>query len=164
MSFFTEDSYYCGPPLTDDMVRNAEAAVGVRLPSAYVKLLRERNGGVPTRRCFPTVARTSWAEDHIEISSVLGIGGARGIDSRLGSAYLIQEWNYPDIGVVICDTPSAGHDTVMLDYRKCGTEGEPQVVYIDDDRTILPLAANFAEFVNGLIDCARFNGSVPRRD
>jgi hypothetical protein len=162
MRFFTDDNYYTGSPLSDDMVRAAEATVGFRLPGAYLKLLRERNGGVPIRRCVPTLARTSWADDHIEISGLLGIGSERSIDGKLGSAYLIQEWGYPDIGIVICDTPSGGHDTVMLDYRKCGPEGEPQVVYIDDDRTILPLAANFAEFADRLIDCDKLKLSMPQ--
>jgi len=151
--FFTEDNYYSGPPLNDNMVRAAEANVGFRLPRAYVELLHERNGGVPIRRCFRTTVKTSWAEDHIEISGLLGVGSVRGIDGNLGSAYLIQEWDYPNIGIVIGDTPSGGHDTVMLDYRECGSQGEPRVVYVDDDRTILVLAANFAEFADRLIEC-----------
>lgn len=165
MRFFTDDNYYSGPPLSDDMVRAAEATIGFRLPPAYLELLREMNGGIPIRRCFLTAARTSWAEDHIEISGLLGIGSEEGIDGKLGSAYLIQEWGYPNVGVVICDTPSGGHDTVMLDYRECGPEGEPQVVYIDDDRAILPLAASFAEFANRLIDCdeLRRRSSEPKQ-
>lgn len=80
-----------------------------------------RNGGTPTRRRFPTPFRTSWAPDHIDISGLLGIGGGPfGIDTATGSRYLIREWGYPDIGVVICDTPSAGHDIVMLDYSESG--------------------------------------------
>lgn len=158
MTFFTDDNYYSGPPVNADMVRAAEARIGFRLPRAYLELLHERNGGVPIRRCFPTVVRTSWAEDHIEISGLLGIGTERGIDGKLGSAYLIQEWDYPNIGIVICDTPSGGHDTVMLDYRECGPEGEPQVVYVDEDRTILTLAANFDEFADRLVECNDLEG------
>ena len=32
----------------------------------------------------------------------------------LGNQFMIDEWKYPAIGVVICDTPSAGHDMVFL--------------------------------------------------
>jgi len=151
--FFTDEDYFTGPPLTPGMVQAAQASLGFRLPQAYLELLRERNGGTPVRRFFRTPVPTSWAPDHIAISSVKGIGGEWGIDSEdLGSAYTIAEWRYPDIGVVICDTPSAGHDTVMLDYSVCGSQGEPSVVYVDEDRELLPLARTFAEFCAGLVE------------
>ena len=148
-----DDTYYSGPPLTDEMIRAAEARVGFRLPRRYVELLREKNGGVPIRRCFHTALKTSWADDHAEISGLLGVGSERGIDGRLGSAYLVQEWDYPDVGIVICDTPLGGHDTVMLDYRECGPDGEPRVIYVDEDRTTLAIAKDFGEFMDRLVDC-----------
>ncbi|MGK3962802.1 SMI1/KNR4 family protein [Sorangium sp. So ce118] len=159
MEFFDEDTKYSGPTLTDEMINRAKASLGVRLPVAYIEILRERNGGVPTRRCFRTIRRTSWAEDHIEVSTLLGVGFDRGIDGELGSAYLVQEWEYPNIGIVICDTPSGGHDTVMLDYSECGSDGEPRVVYVDEDRSVLTLAPNFAEFARGLLDCKSLQSS-----
>ena len=39
---------------------------------------------------------------------------------ELGSQFMIDEWEYPAIGVAICDCPSAGHDMIFLDYRDCG--------------------------------------------
>jgi hypothetical protein len=154
MTFFTEDTRGSGPALTDEMVQKAEAKLGFRLPASYIALLRERNGGVPNRRCFCTGVATSWAADHVEISSIIGLGFEDGVDGELGSAYMVQEWGYPDIGLVICETPSGGHDTVMLDYRACGRNGEPQVVYIDGDRSILPLAPDFGSFIRGLTACS----------
>lgn len=155
VGLFEDEDYYSGPPLDDDMVRRAEADLGERLPRGYVELLFQRNGGVPRHRCCPTTFRTSWSERHFEISAILGIGGSRGIDSSsgVGSAYLIAEWEYPDIGVVICDTPSAGHDTVMLDYSECGPEGEPAVAYIDEDRVPRRVATSFDEFLARLRSC-----------
>ncbi|MEU9856257.1 SMI1/KNR4 family protein [Streptomyces sp. NPDC047974] len=149
---FDDSDYYTGPRLDKEMVRRAEEDLGVRLPDSYVETLLLRNGGTPRRRCYPTPFRTSWAEDHFEISGIRGIGGARGIDARSGggSAYQIEEWGYPDIGVVICDTPSAGHDTVMLDYSECGPYGEPAVAYIDEDRVPRRVARSFAEFLQRL--------------
>ena len=72
----------------------------------------------------------------------------------LGSRFMIEEWGYPDIGVAICDCPSAGHDMVFLDYRECGPQGEPKVVHIDQeaDYEITPLADTFEAFVRGLVD------------
>lgn len=155
MSFFSDDDYFSGPPLTDNLVQSAQAALGFRLPRAYLDLLAEKNGGIPFRRCFRMATKTSWASDHIEIAGLRGIGGEWGIDSTegLGSADMIKEWGYPKIGIVICAMPSAGHDAVMLDYTACGPEGEPTVVYINDDLNVYPLADTFSCFVDGLVAC-----------
>jgi hypothetical protein len=71
---------------------------------------------------------------------------------ELGSRLMIDEWGYPDIGIAICDCPSAGHDMIFLDYRRCGPEGEPEVVHIDqeDDFAITFLAGDFEGFIRGL--------------
>ena len=65
-----------------------------------------------------------------------------------------DDWGYPDIGVAICDTPSAGHEMIFLDYRECGRQGEPKVVHIDQelDYEITLLADNFEDFIRGLVD------------
>jgi hypothetical protein len=52
--FFDDSRYFTGPPLTDEMIRAAETQLGHALPEAYLRLLRVKNGGSPTRRCFPT--------------------------------------------------------------------------------------------------------------
>lgn len=153
MSFFTSDRSFTGPPITTARIQKAEKALGRKLPASYLSLLEERNGGVPVRRCFRTSRRTSWANDHIEIEAIRGLSGEWGIDSKsgLGSQDLIEEWGYPDIGIVICHLPSGGHDTIMLDYRV--RNAEPSVVYIDEDRSILKLADTFEEFTRGLYTC-----------
>jgi len=152
---FEDDDYYTGPPLTDALVTSAERSLGLRLPPAYLEVLRTRNGGVPTARCFPTSFPTSWADDHVELSGLRGLGGTWGIDSEsaLGSHALVREWGYPDIGLVLCDMPSGGHDVIMLDYRGCGPAGEPSVAYVDEDRVPRELAPSFAGFVQGLRAC-----------
>lgn len=156
MSFFSDESAL-GPEITEEMVSRAEASLGVRLPKSYVALLREKNGGAPERRCFPMKRATSWAPDHFQVSTLLGIGFDEGIDGELGSRYLVGEWSYPDVGVVVFDTPSGGHDAVMLDYSESGRQGEPRVVYVDEDRVPMPVAATFADFIEGLVDCSRFD-------
>jgi len=69
-----------------------------------------------------------------------------------------DDWGYPDIGVAICDTPSAGHEMIFLDYRECGRQGEPKVVHIDQelDYEITLLADNFEDFIRGLVDSEEF--------
>jgi hypothetical protein len=155
VAIFEEDDFYTGPPFNSERLRQAETTLGVRLPQSYVDLLTERNGGVPRRRCFPTASPTSWADDHFEIRALLGVGGEWGIDT-LGDphgANIVAEWGYPEIGVVICDLPSGGHDTVMLDYSDGGSENEPAVAYIDEDRIPRRIADTFGDFFRRLVSC-----------
>ena len=158
MRFFTDDGYFTGPALSPEMIEHAEVKLGVRLPQSYLDVLAERNGGAPERRCVRMDAPTSWAPDHVEIAAIRGIGGRWGIDSSggLGSADLISEWGYPDIGIVICEMPSGGHDAVMLDYSSCGPKGEPAVVYIEEDRSVRLIARTFAEFIDKLEPCSHY--------
>ncbi len=154
--FFDEgDESFTGPEVTDALVAAAESALGLKLPPSYIRLLRLRNGGyIRRRRCYATPYETSWSPDHIAVDVILGIGGSAGIDNaKAGSQVLVEEWGYPNVGCVICDTPSAGHDTVMLDYSSCGTQGAPRVVYVDEDRVPRPLAPTFENFISGLVVC-----------
>jgi hypothetical protein len=70
-----------------------------------------------------------------------------------------SEWGYPKLGICICDCPSAGHDMIMLDYRKCGPTGEPEVVHVDQesDYRVTFLAKDFETFVRGLVNESVFD-------
>jgi hypothetical protein len=72
-----------------------------------------------------------------------------------------EEWGYPEIGICICNCPSAGHDIVMLDYRKCTNEGEPRVIHVDQesDYKITILAQDFETFIRGLVNESVFDTS-----
>jgi hypothetical protein len=147
--------YYTEPWPSDELIARVEAELGYRLPAFYVALMRTRNGGVPVSTCFPTTGVTSWADDHIAISGIAGIGYTKSFSlcGGLGSQSMLDTWGYPAIGVVVADCPSAGHDLVMLDYRACGPQGEPAVVHVDqeDNYRITPLAPDFETFVRGLL-------------
>jgi hypothetical protein len=149
-SLIEPDPDCTGPDLEPALVREAERRLGLRLPAAYVEALRAVNGGRLRRTRFDTPFRTSWAEDHFEVETLMGVGGPEGIDSPVGSAYLIEEWEYPAIGVVFAVCPSGGHDTVMLDYTRLNAEGEPTVAYIDEDRVPHTVADGFAAFAAAL--------------
>lgn len=164
--FWEEPSDYAkkniiGPLPTDEMIRSVEEELGYKLPESYIALMRVQNGGFSQKTAFPTAVPTSWAEDHIAIEGFLSIGRDKqySLCGKLGSRFMIEEWGYPDIGIAICDCPSAGHDMVFLDYRACGPQGEPGVVHIDqeDDYCITPLADTFEEFVRGLVDEADYD-------
>ncbi len=147
---------HTGPPLTESMVYAAETALGYKLPQSYLELLRIRNGGYPHKFCFPTSVPTSWANDHIQISTLFGVGYKLGIEH---SPAVIAQWGYPHVGIVIADTPTGCHDAVMLDYSACGPKGEPRVVLVETKETtaeVTVLAPNFATFVAGLVDCLQF--------
>ncbi|ARE73776.1 1,3-beta-glucan synthase regulator [Streptomyces sp. Sge12] len=133
------------------MIRQAEEALQVRLPKSYIDLLLVQNGGVLQNRCYPTDFPNSWAQDHVCIDVIWGIGGEWGVD--IISSNMITEWGYPDVGVVLGLMPSGGHDTVMLDYSDCGPLGEPAVAYVDENRVPRRIAGSFSEFLGGLVSC-----------
>ncbi len=146
---------YVEAPFTADELASIEQELGYKLPAAYVALLKGHNGGIPVNTRFPTSEPTSWADDHIAITGIAGIGRTKdySLCGDLGSQFMLDEWGYPAIGVCICSCPSAGHDMVMLDYSACGPQGEPTVVHVDQesDYAITYLAPTFEAFVKGLV-------------
>ena len=156
--FWDDNGYalenYVSEPPTDELIAGVEKELGYKLPASYIWLMKQHNGGMPVNTCYPTDEPTSWAEDHIAITGILGIGREKddSLCGSLGSRFMIDEWEYPAIGVAICDCPSAGHDMIFLDYRECGPKGEPAVVHVDqeNDYKITHLADSFEEFIRGL--------------
>ncbi|SDD95975.1 SMI1/KNR4 family protein [Rhodococcus tukisamuensis] len=152
---YSRENYVESAP-TDELIASIEEELGgYRLPDSYVELARMHNGGMVERPCFPMDTSTSWAEDHIQISGLYAIGRTAtwSLCGELGSTFLRDEWGYPDIGIGVADTPSAGHEQIMLDYRACGPHGEPRVVHVDQefDYRITVVAPDFATFVRGLV-------------
>lgn len=153
-SDYSFENYVEAPP-TSESIALIEKELGYKLPASYIELMRTQNGGFLNMTCFPTSAPTSYADDHIGISGLFSIGSLRtySLCGRNGSRFWIDEWGYPDIGICICDTPSAGHDIVMLDYSECGKAGEPRVIHVDSemDNEITLLAPTFEAFIRGLV-------------
>ena len=166
---FWDDSEYsskefCEPLPTATTIAEVEQELNVKLPKSYILFMSVKNGGVPVNDACPCSEPTTWASDHVAISSFLAIGKETSYSllGQLGSKFMIEEWGYPDIGVAICDCPSAGHDMIFLDYRQCGRHmehGEPQVVHVDqeDDYKITFLANNFEEFISKLVPQENFD-------
>ena len=144
-AFWGDGTYDVHAPLTDALVREAEAVLGVRLPAALLDLLRVQNGGMVAcgRRRYPTTAPTSWADDHVPLPDLMGIGHTKGVTSLLDVPDLVEEWELPT-GVV--PISGDGPTWVALDYRRTG---EPTVVWLENGRE-LALAADFRSFVEGL--------------
>ena len=141
-----------GPPVSEESIRDAERELQVRLPADLVSLLRVQNGGYVSDEfgAYPTSRRTSWADDHVAVNEIAGIG-SDGL-SLLGSPAVNTEWGQPDELVLLCGD---GHWWIALDYRECGPQGEPPVVFYENDSEGAPddlrLAGSFREFVCGLI-------------
>ncbi|MFN3220038.1 MAG: SMI1/KNR4 family protein [Acidimicrobiales bacterium] len=148
--FWDESTDYgVHPALTDDMLADCEAFLGVELPSEYVSLLRTRNGGAVAREfsAFPTSQPTSWAVDHVPFEYCHGIG-ADG-PSIAESPYLNSEWGQPDQLVLL---HGGGHYWIALDYRG-GRTTEPSVVWFDNEVSQdMTLADSFAAFLAGLVE------------
>jgi len=159
-SFWEKSDYgareYVEEPITPEIVTSIEKALGYKLPNAYIELMKTQNGGMPNKTCHRTAESTSWAEDHVAITGIFSIGRKKrhSLCGSFGSQFWIDQWKYPAVGVYFADCPSAGHDMLCLDYRECGSEGEPKVVHIDQecDYKITLVAENFESFIRGLED------------
>ncbi|MBX3119916.1 MAG: SMI1/KNR4 family protein [Fimbriimonadaceae bacterium] len=129
---------YYGPPLTDRMIAVAEQKLGLQLPHSYLEFCRVVNGGFVRGEFFVINAC------EVSFRSISGIGYENGIDSDTGSAYMIEEWDYPSPGIVL---GGDGHTAVMLDYRKSFDSGEPPVIWVDTEEVrVVTIANNFTEF------------------
>jgi len=68
------------PPLDDDTLAEVEKRLGVKLPAAYVELMREQNGGnfetmvIRVQRRLPRALAQHFGDDrHVEINALAGI-------------------------------------------------------------------------------------------
>lgn len=101
--------------------------------------------------CYPTDTPNSWSDDHIAIDMIDGISKNEfnALAGDYGSQYMIEDIGYPDIGIYFASSP-CGHAMIALDYRECGNDDEPCVVYVRQDGNIIFLAKDFEIFIKGL--------------
>ncbi|KUP32829.1 hypothetical protein AU387_10950 [Bacillus halotolerans] len=146
MSEFWESSEYDPfrlKDISDNEIKNVEKKLNLTLPDQYKKLIIQQNGGLINFNAFPTDQETSWADDHIEVDHIRGIGKDLGI---LESEYLIKEWGLPQRLLLI---QGDGHNWVALDYRL--TNENPPVHYFDLElNNDFKIAVSFDEFLSKL--------------
>ncbi|MBG9768160.1 SMI1/KNR4 family protein [Bacillus vallismortis] len=146
MSEFWENSEYDPFRLKDiseDEIKNVEQELNLTLPEQYKKLIIQQNGGLINFNAYPTDQETSWADDHIGVDHIRGIGKDLGI---LESEYLIKEWGLPQRLLLI---QGDGHNWVALDYRL--TNENPPVHYFDlEFNNDFKIADSFDEFLSKL--------------
>ena len=78
---------------TNKLILSIQDELGYKLPAAYIELMKTHNGGVPFNTCFPTSQATSWADDHIAINGIGGIGRTKlySLCGEMGSQFMIDE-------------------------------------------------------------------------
>lgn len=152
-----DEKNYIEPYPVDETIASVEAQLGgYKLPASYIYLMRIQNGGRVKHGAFPTTTARGWAPDHTVVECLSGIGDSQrySLLGEIGDEFRKSKWGYPDIGIYIGHTPSAGHQMIALDYRACGKHGEPAVVHVDQehDYEIVHLADNFEQFILALVD------------
>ncbi|HEY4391008.1 MAG TPA: SMI1/KNR4 family protein [Paenibacillus sp.] len=151
---------YVSKPVTDEQISSVEEQLVFKLPTSYIQMMKLHNGGIPRNTRY-SIGSTVHGQNHIVISGFFGIGRdkKKSLCGELGSRYMIENFGYPEIGVVICDCPATG-DAVMLDYRPSGNDGEPEVIYVDreSNNKIIKLADNFEAFTQGLMKAENTEG------
>lgn len=153
VSDYAKANYEGGKFGSSDVAR-IEKELGYKLPLSYLSFMKKQNGGIPLKDGCRTETPTSWSENSVAIEGFLNIGitGSNALLGNFGSRFWIEEWGYSDIGIAICDCPSAGHDMIFLDYKVYGSKDVPAVVHVDQemDYKITFLAKDFESFVRML--------------
>jgi hypothetical protein len=139
-------------PIVDDaLVRFVEERLGKTLPSSYLNLIRQQNGGYLLRNAFPTSVRNYSADGYIPVDYIAGLSRDEdSVNGVLVTRYMVAEWYLPSELVLLCGD---GHTWVAFDYRDGRTE--PAVTYLDIEMNQeVRLADTFESFVAGLVDPA----------
>lgn len=140
------------PAPSSDIIRFVEDQLGYRLPRAYIELASVHNGGYVLRGAHAIPAAANNPDRYALIDRIASIGRTKeySLCGSMGSKFWQTEWGYPDIGVYF--GIDDGHETVCLDYRECGLNGEPSVALVEQeyDYRITTLATNFEAYIKGL--------------
>nr|WP_246439349.1 SMI1/KNR4 family protein [Bacillus benzoevorans] len=130
--------------LTEADIKKAEDIFKIKLPKAYVNILKVQNGGEIIYNAFPILDNDFFSEAFIEVEYIYGIGKNPGI---LDSQYLLNEWEIPD-GFILFN--GDGHTWLAFDYRNVSSE--PPIVYVNNDKEtkVIKIANSFNEFSENL--------------
>lgn len=141
------------PPVTDKLIARVEALLNVKLPAAYVTLMREQNGGYLHPNEVAFVEPPPASMDYYTGDGTVTLGGIFGLnhdpDATGGIAKTLpmsEEWEIPQ-GLILLD--GDGHTWVALDYRKEKVD-PPVVYYVSESGEHATIARNFAAFLKAL--------------
>ncbi len=161
-NFWEEDVAKKATPPSAEAIAEVERELGYKLPESYIKFMSVQNGGYSNNNVALTKNPTTWSGTHVVAQGFVPIAkeSEEMMDSIIThTKFMVSEWGYPEIGIAIADTPTAGHDLIFLDYRECGKDGEPKVSHVDQEVNyrISVLAENFEEFIRNLFDEETFD-------
>lgn len=137
-------------PATAEEFARTEAALGVKLPAALLAVLRVRNGGQIrlTSHKLTSEGRKKFGRKHYSFTRLSGVHPTDSDGLTQQTALAREEWELP-AGLI--PLGGDGHTWCCLDYRACGSTGEPSVTHVDlEGEQEFALAPTFAEFVSTL--------------
>ncbi|MGM0843622.1 MAG: SMI1/KNR4 family protein [Bacillota bacterium] len=150
MNIFTGEYFdnYRLEDLSGEIIESAERKLKVKLPTAYIDLMNEQNGGELQLKKF---VHNIFEGGFIEIDYLYGIGQKSG-EGILIDSYTRKEWGLSNKFIYI---HGDSHNWIALDYRRY-TGDNPPVVYIDTDTNHkLKIAEDFTEFISNLAELER---------
>lgn len=133
---------------SDEMIHAVERCLGYKLPASYIELMQTQNGGAPNHT-------TIFVEGQVfRIDQLLSIGDSKpeSLLGTFGSQSWIDDWDFPSIGIYFANDPYRSLAMYCLDYRVCGSSGEPQVAHVCqiEEFVISIVAPNFETFIRNL--------------
>lgn len=159
-NFWNNQKYYLencvGNKLDDETIRYVEKELGYKLPESYIELMKIQNGGAPIKNTWINKDAKPNEVDTVVMTNFYSVGSekADSLLGKFGNKFWFTEWEYPNIGVVIAETISGGHQLIYLDYSECANNGIPKVAMINQEsdyhKTIL--SNTFEDFVLSLIE------------
>lgn len=145
---------YMSAPADQKIIHTVQEKLGFRLPDAYVELMKMHNGGLLNRCWYPVKENAKTYSDYIQVTGILGIGDEvpYSLCGRFGSEFLLEgHESLKTAGIALMNSISPSRAMLMLDYRKCGPDGEPEVLYVNlETKEETVIARNFETFIRGL--------------
>lgn len=146
-----QKSLYVGRAITDEMIKEAQNELGYQLPQSYLQFLKIQNGGIIHEHLIITDEPNDLYGDYLSITNIAGIDKQAKRRSIYYGKILIER-GFVDIGIYVCNLLT-DHDWLIMDYRECGKNGEPQISHIcvdGDEPHIQIIAKDFKTFIENL--------------
>lgn len=133
--------------VTPKLVDAREKSLGIRFPTALLKLLRKQNGGYLLDPEFIVGADTYYVEG---IPPILEDGGIESLAVEYPDHLELAAGKLPKAELIfpLCGD---GHWFIALDYRNVGPAAEPEVIYlnIEGKMSCRKIADSFDKFLAG---------------